>query len=291
MTDRSLPIRKNKGASTTKGSNETFQSLAEPTGGRSGTASSETAPFMTHSFQDFGAVASTLALQLDAELARKVALVARSDIHRKLFDQFISVLEESAPNSDEAATRRCVAERFAQMIADPISRDSEHSAQSPSEVAEGWAALLDKSREHKAVLLKSKEFKSVRQASRILGVTEDLVRRRIGTKTLFALTGESRGPFRIPLWALHKALGPSVTRRLLQTAESSGMDIWWFYLFMTGPRGEFEGLRPLDLLTSRASKKGLSELRSEGVDVSNGATPQGVVLDLVCAALRDEMQR
>jgi hypothetical protein len=139
--------------------------------------------------------------------------------------------------------------------------------------------------------LNSKEFKSVREASKVLRITEDLVRRRINSNALFALQDEGRGAFRMPVWALYKGLGPGVTRRLLETAATSGMDLWSFYLFMTSAQGDLGGLRPVDLLVSNPSRNWLAELRREGVDVPEGAAPKDAVLALLCSSLVDEMRR
>jgi hypothetical protein len=229
-------------------------------------------------------------ISIDVELAKKVEFVAASDVRMKLFDQFVSALEESPLDSDRVEIRRRISERFSQVSADADSHDAKVADRSSSEVSEVDAELLARSREYKAKLLRSAEFKSVAQAGKILGVSEELLRRRIRQKTQFALTNGERGAYRIPVWTLDKSLGPRVMRRLLACAQSAGMDSWALELFMKCPNAELAGFCPLDVLTLRPNKRDLAELNAEGLVENLSVTPRSAVLELVCAAVVREME-
>jgi hypothetical protein len=229
-------------------------------------------------------------ISIDVELAKKVEFVAASDVRMKLFDQFVSALEESPLDSDRVEIRRRISERFSQVSADADSHDAKVADRSSSEVSEVDAELLARSREYKAKLLRSAEFKSVAQAGKILGVSEELLRRRIRQKTQFALTNGERGAYRIPVWTLDKSLGPRVMRRLLACAQSAGMDSWALELFMKCPNAELAGFCPLDVLTLRPNKRDLAEMNAEGLVENLSVTPRIAVLELVCAAVVREME-
>lgn len=226
---------------------------------------------------------------INAELARKVAFVASSDGRRKLFDQFFSALEEGAPDVDEVEIRRRISDRFSQLPADADSHVKKVADRS-SKVSEFYEDLLTRSRAHKAKVLRSAEFKSVAQASRILAVSEDLLRRRIRLKTQFALTNDEGGVFRIPVWTLDKSLEAGVMRRLLACADSSGMNPWALELFMKSPNGELDGFCPLDVLTLRTNRKDVAKLDSEKLVKDLSTSPRRAALERVCAAVVREMQ-
>jgi hypothetical protein len=155
-------------------------------------------------------------------------------------------------------------------------------------VEQGWQELLVRGQQAKVTLLSSSDFKTMAQASELLGIGEAAVRNHIQESKLFAMKIPADGEHRIPAWALDPAIAGKVTTTLL--SDSGGAEEWLLYHALAVPNGSLNGLSPVECLMSCENLPAdRRDLRDE-LSVHLRLAPNGPLLEAVRLTLRAALE-